>query len=222
MNVLVISAHPDDETLGCGGTLLKHGARGDKLYWIIATSPYPPKWSSEVIASKSVEIDRVAAAYPVENCFRLGFPAGGLDTVPFINLMDGVRTIAERVRPAIVYVVHGGDVHGDHRILFQAVTSVFKPFHLSRFGTRRMLCYETMSSTEAAPSNGPMPFIPNVFCEITSFVDRKLEILRLFETEMQADLLPRGVSAVRAHARIRGATIGAEYAEAFHLVLEAV
>jgi LmbE family N-acetylglucosaminyl deacetylase len=222
LNILVIAAHPDDETLGCGGTLLKHIAAGDKVSWIIATGPYRPKWSSEIIAEKSAEIEQVAAAYPMEDCFRLGFPAAGLETVPFPEIMQEIVSIAESVQPEMVYVVHGGDVHGDHRTLFSAAASVFKPFYLSRYGTKRFLCFETLSSTDSSPSNAAMPFVPNVFSLITPYLERKLEILSLYRSEIQPDPLPRGLSAVRAQARLRGATIGVEYAEALCSVWDVI
>ena len=220
MRVLAISAHPDDETLGCGGTLLKHRARGDSLYWLIATQAHEPKWSREVIECKAAEVERISKAYDVEECFKLGFPTVRVDTVPQSDLIERIREVISRVKPEIVYLIHPGDVHTDHFVIFTATMSVLKAFHMARFGVSRVLCFETLSSTEAGPSELNRTFMANVFSDITPFIERKIEMMGLYQSEAQADPLPRGPSAIRALARYRGATISVEYAEAFMLIRE--
>lgn len=220
MNILVISVHPDDETLGCGGTLLKHRAQGDTLYWLIATETHQPQWPEETIKRKASEVRQVAEAYRVEQHFKLGFPTVRLDTIPQADLIVRIRGVIAEVRPEIVYLVHDGDVHTDHQTIFTATMSVLKPFHMGTLGVRRVLCYETLSSTEAAPPQPTRTFMPNVFSDITPYLERKIEIMALYQTEAQLDPLPRGPSAIRALARYRGATIGVENAEAFMLIRE--
>jgi LmbE family N-acetylglucosaminyl deacetylase len=220
MNILVISVHPDDETLGCGGTLLKHKASGDSLFWLIVTQTFEPQWSSEIIERKDVEIQRVAQAYEMQGCFKLGFPAVQLDTVPQVEVMERVRKVLTEVTPEVVYVVHSGDVHTDHQAVFCATMSVLKPFYMARYCAKRVLSYEALSSTEAAPPHLGGPFIPNVFNDITPFIDRKIEIMGLYGTEAQPYPLPRSGESIRALARYRGATVGMEYVEAFMLIRE--
>ena len=220
MRVLAISVHPDDETLGCGGTLLKHRAQGDALFWLIATRAIDPQWSPETVKRKAAEIESVAEAYGMDRHIQLDFPAARLDTIPQTDLISAIRDTISEVRPEIVYIVHGGDVHTDHQAVFAAAISVLKPFHMSRFGVRRVLCYEVLSSTESAPPQRESVFVPNVFNDITLYVRRKIEIMALYETEVQDDPLPRGPSAIEALARYRGATVGIDYAEAFMLIRE--
>jgi LmbE family N-acetylglucosaminyl deacetylase len=222
MNVLVISAHPDDETLGCGGTLLKHIERGDRISWVVVTEAFQPDWSEEVIRRMTRQVESVARAYPVEKTFKLGFHTTRLDSLPIGQIIEAIRSVAEVVRPNIVYVVNGGDVHSDHRIVFAATMSVFKPLYMQRLGVNRILSYETISSTDAGVSQLCAPFLPTVFSQITGFMDRKIEIMQLYETEIQPDPLPRGPSALRSFARFRGATVGVEYAEAFMLLRELI
>ena len=222
MNILVISAHPDDETLGCGGTLLRHVAMGDSLYWLIATVAREPKWSETVIAAKVKEVDSVAAAYGMRKVHKLGFPATELDFVPRDELIKGIHDVVCEVRPELIYMIHGGDVHDDHRIVFEAVMSVIKPWRMRELGVRKALSYETLSSTEAAPADIKNVFIPNVFNDISAYIERKLEVMSLYKTEFQSDPLPRSFSAIRALAGYRGATIGVEYAESFALIRELI
>ena len=222
MRVLAVSAHPDDETLGCSGTLLKHGANGDEIFWLIATQAHEPQWSAECIKRKAVEVDKVAEAYGIKRCFKLGLPTVRLDTIPQSDLIEKIREVISEAKPEVVYLVHCGDVHSDHQAVFAATMAVLKPFYMARYGVRRVLSYETLSSTEAAPPHPNAVFIPNVFSDVTPHIERKLEIMALYETEIQPDPMPRSPSAIRALARYRGATIGTEYAEAFMLVRETI
>jgi N-acetylglucosamine malate deacetylase 1 len=222
MNVLVIAAHPDDETLGCGGTLLKHLSAGDEVSWVIVTQAHQPQWPSGTIDLKAAEVERVASAYGFARHERLGFPSARLDVTPRAELIDAIGRVIEQSRPSIVYVVHAGDVHGDHADVFDATLAVLKAFRMSTFGTRRVLAYETLSSTDAAPPTPERTFSPTVFCDMGEFLERKLEIMALYESEAQADPLPRGPAAIRALARLRGSTVGVEYAEGFRLVRELV
>lgn len=220
MNVLVISAHPDDETLGCGGTLLEHSASGDRLFWLILTKAHAPTWSETTIQTAANQVREVAAAYGFEKYFWPGLPTTLLDSLPMNDVIAPIRQAVDEVRPEQVYVVHGGDVHTDHQVVYQATTIVLKSFRMLPLGVHRLLSYECSSSTEAAPATNPIVFTPNVYRDITFHIERKLEILSLYKAEIQPDPLPRGLSAVRALGRYRGATIGKDYAEAFMLIRE--
>ena len=222
MRVLAVSAHPDDETLGCGGTLLKHRSAHDEMYWLIATQVFEPRWSSAVIATKAEEVTRVAEAYGMKEVFPLRRCTARLDTAPRAELIEAVANVIAQTRPEIVYVVHGGDVHTDHQVVFASTMAVLKPSYMARAGVRRILAFEVLSSTEAAPATADQHFVPTVFSDITSVLEHKLAIMALYESEAHADPFPRGPSAIRALARLRGATIGVENAEAFMLVRELV
>jgi LmbE family N-acetylglucosaminyl deacetylase len=158
----------------------------------------------------------------MEQLFKLSFPSVMLDTIPQSDLIHHIREAIQKVEPEVVYLVHQGDVHSDHQAVFKAVLSVLKPFYMVRLGVRRILCYESLSSTEAGPPQSDRAFVPSVFNDITNHIDRKIEIMQTYESESQKDPMPRGPSAIRALARFRGATIGVEYAEAFMLVREII
>lgn len=222
MSELVVSVHPDDETLGCGGTILRRVAEGGSVSWAIVTRAHSPAWTEDVIETKSREIDAVAEAYGMTSVHRLGFPSTLLDTVPRGELMQALRAVVDEVRPEVVYVTHPGDAHAEHTIAFEAVTAVLRAFRMAETGLRRVLAYETLSSTDAAPALPARAFLPQVFVDVTPYLEQKLEIMALYASEAQADPLPRGPSAIRALARARGASVGVEYAEAFALARELV
>jgi N-acetylglucosamine malate deacetylase 1 len=220
MRILAIAPHPDDETLGCGATLLKHKAQGDTLFWLIVTRGHEPQWPAELIARKDAEIKKVCDAFGFEQVFPLGFPTIKLDTIPLDEIIVALRNAIDAAKPECVYLNHSGDVHSDHRVVFEATMSVLKPFYSSRTGVRRVLSYETPSSTEAMPAGVGNSFAPNVFNDVTPHLARKLEIMSMYETEQQPFPLPRSSESLQALARYRGSTIGAEFAEAFMLVRE--
>lgn len=221
MKVLAIAPHPDDETLGCGGTLLRHRAQGDELHWIVVTQAHAPQWPEKLIAAKAKEVERVAEAYGMATVRRLGLPTTRLDVTPQAELIGKLREGIEAVRPDTVYTVHAGDVHTDHHAAFSATLSVLKTFNMRTHGVRRVLSCETLSSTEAAPQDPMRAFVPNIYRDISPYLERKLEIMAMYGSEAQAEPMPRSPSAIRALARYRGASMGVEYAEAFMLVREA-
>ncbi|MGB1287569.1 MAG: PIG-L deacetylase family protein [Aggregatilineales bacterium] len=220
MRVLIISVHPDDETLGCGGTILKHKARGDDLHWLIATEGFEPDWSADVLAKKAREVEQVAEAYGIKQFYKAGFHTTRLDNLPQSTLIDGIRTVIATVKPEVIYLVHAGDVHTDHLAIFTATLSVVKSFYMQHWGVRRILSYETLSSTEAAPPQHYRAFVPNVYNDITPYLEQKQNIMKLYSSEAQSALAPRGNSAIEALARFRGASIDVKYAEAFMLIRE--
>ncbi len=220
MNILVISVHPDDETLGCGGTLLRCLAEGHRTHWAIVTQAHPPQWSQEVIDRKAAEVEAVAKAYSMQSVHKLGLPTTRLDTLPLADVIGGLRNVIEQVRPEVVYLPHHGDVHTNHHVVFQGTFSVLKAFYMRALGVQRVLTYETLSSTEAAAPLGFRAFVPNVYLDITPHIENKIETMGLYASECQPDPLPRGAASIRALARFRGATVGVEYAEAFMLVRE--
>ena len=219
--VLVIAAHSDDETLGCGGTILRHVAVGDEVHWVICTRTFFPAWPADVIERKNAEIMQVWDAYKCVAPHRLTFPTGTLERQSLDNMIEELRDVIEAVRPAVVYAVSDQDVHTDHAVIWRALSVVLKPMHMgAKYGVQKILAYETPSSTDQAPPSASRAFFPQVYHDITGHLERKLEILALYASEAQPEPMPRSPSAVRAWARIRGATVGVEYAEAFTLVRE--
>ncbi len=220
MRILVISAHPDDETLGCGGTLLKHRASGDDVHWLIASARTQPRWSAEAIALSEQQVHSVAKAYGVSSLTQLDHPDSQLDQLPLVVLIDDIDAALASTRPEVVYVVHGGDVHSDHVVVHTATMSALKAFRMSMLGVRRVLAFETLSSTDAAVQAPGHVFAPTVYSDITGFLEPKCDVMRHYASELQDGWLPRTASALTALARVRGAAVGVEHAEAFVLLRE--
>lgn len=217
--ILAISTHPDDETLGMGGTLLKRRSQGDHLYWMIVTSAKEPLWSKEIIQKKDEEIRLVTQAYGFEKTFRLGFPATKLDGSYRNEIIASMRSVMEEVRPDIVFMMFGKDIHTDHRVAFDCTIVVMKPF-VHKLSVRKIYCYETLSSTEMAPPLPENAYIPNAYCDISDYLEEKIRIMGLYKSEKQKFPMPRCTESIRALARFRGGIIGVPYAESFLVLRE--
>ena len=215
--VIVISAHPDDETLGVGGTLIKHQKEGDEVYWLIITNISENLgFSKERVDSRQKEISMVSREFGFKKMFKLDFPTMGLTDRELNAMIPLISEIFIDVKPEIVYVMNRSDAHSDHCIVFNAVMACTKSFRYPFI--KRVLMYECISETEFAPALAEKVFIPNYFVDISSFIDKKLDIMKIYDSEMAQHPFPRSFKNIKSLAIFRGATAGVEYAEAFQLL----
>lgn len=218
-NILAIAVHPDDETLGCGGTLLKHKSKGDKVFWLILTKANQKITTiTDIVEKQAKYIKEVAEVYNFDGWKQLPFLTTELDQYPLGEIISSISNYINEVKPTTIYFHHHADVHTDHKIAFDAIQSCTKNFRFPFI--ERILLFETLSETEFAPAIRNNAFVPNVFNDITPNMEKKLEIIELFTTEQMEEPYPRALSTIRALARYRGSRIGVEYAEAFNLIFE--
>ena len=221
MKVLIISPHPDDETLGCGGTILRHKDIGDKVYWLIITNiDVKNGWNKDIVIKRQKEIKTVAKMYSFEKTFKLDYPAAKLDIILIQEIIQTISKVMFEVMPEIVYLPNRSDVHTDHQSTFKAAYSCTKNFRYPFI--KKILMYESLSETEFAPTLSESIFIPNVFVDITKYFEKKLEIFKIYESEVMKEPLPRSLEVIEALAKYRGSQISEKYAEAFVLLKETI
>lgn len=214
--IAVISAHPDDEVLGAGGTLIKHRENGDKIIWIIATEINERiGFSSERVERRRLEIEEVSNKLKADT-YLLGFDTMSLTGLDLPRIINKVSKIFQDEKPEIIYCLNRSDAHSDHRILFDAVMSCTKSFRYPFI--RKVLLYECISETEFAPQLHENLFIPNYFVNISSHLEEKLELMQIYSSEVEEPPFPRSLENIEALARFRGSTINQNYAEAFQVV----
>lgn len=219
MKVLVISVHPDDETLGCGGTILKHSKNHDEVYWLIITkTDNILGFSDKFIDDRKKQIEEVGKSYKFKDIFELDFLTTKLHNVDFSELLEKISLIINKLEPEIIYMNNRSDIHTDHQIAAKAVMSCTKSFRYPFI--KKILMYECISETEMSPCLPESVFLPNVYSDITEFIDKKLEIMTIYSSEIQEEPLPRSLSNIKSLARYRGASCGSNYAEAFMLLRE--
>jgi len=216
-NIIVISAHPDDEVIGAGGTLLKHAAKGDKVYWLIVTNVFEEHgFTKERIKSRQEEIEQVAAEMGFTETFKLDYPTMQLHSGSLIDMVPKISAIFQQVKPEVIYVMNRSDAHSDHRIVFDAVVACTKSFRYPFI--KQVLMYECISETEFAPALPEKVFIPNYFVDISAYMNKKLEIMKIYASELGVHPFPRSIDNMNALAHYRGASVGVAYAEAFQLI----
>jgi len=217
--VIVVSPHPDDETLGCGGTIIKYKAHGDKVYWLIMTNILTKEgYSAREVRTRQKEIDAVAHAYGFDYIFKLDFPTTKLDTIPKRQLIKAVGSVIEKVKPKIVYLPNRNDVHSDHRITFDVVSPSIKSFRCPF--VKKVMMYEVVSETEFTPPLRNSVFVPNSFSDISKYFDKKISIMKMYKSEVGKHPFPRSLKNIKAIATFRGATAGCKYAEGFMVLKE--
>ncbi|GAB3414955.1 PIG-L family deacetylase [Massilia agilis] len=217
--VLCIAPHPDDETLGCGATLLRHVQGGDTVHWLIMTGISQAQgFSAQRVESRRREIEQVAAAYGFAQVHLAGFPTTRLDEVAKGDLVGAVARVVGSVQPHTLYIPYRNDVHSDHGAVFDAAVSCTKSFRYP--SVKQVYCYETLSETEFGLRPDDPGFRPNLFCDVTATLDKKLEIMRMFDGEMGQFPFPRSAECIRAQAMLRGSQAGVMAAEAFMILKE--
>lgn len=217
--VLVIAPHPDDETLGCGGAILRHIAHGDRVHWMIASDMRVEYgYAATAVNQRQSVIEQVAAAYGFSGVHRLGFAPAKLDLLPKGELVQAVGSAIKTIAPTVVYLPFRGDVHSDHAVVFDAAVSCAKWFRYPSI--QRVLCYETLSETDFGMNPEAIKFSPNVFVDISAYINDKIRIAQMYGDEMNEYPFPRSEEALRALAQVRGVACGCHAAESFMLLRE--
>ena len=226
-NILVVAAHPDDEVLGCGGTIAKHINQGDEVHVLILAEGITSRDTKRDRSNSKEELSELGiAAHKAHKIMGtsslklLDYADNRMDSV---DLLDIVKTVEEEVKekkPKIVYTHHHGDLNIDHQITHQAVLTACRPYPDQ--SVKKIYCFEVPSSTEWQSPSVDTVFIPNTFVDISVTLSLKLDALRAYESEMRPWPHVRSIKAVENLVCWHGASMGMEAAEAFVLVRELI
>lgn len=219
--ILIVAPHADDETLGCGGTILRFVEQGYQVHWLLITGMSKDAGFIDAqIEKRKVEIDNVANEYQFSGVHQLNFPPAQLETLPKGELIGAVCNVIGLVKPEQVFTVYRNDAHSDHEIVFDVVASATKTFRYPF--VKKIYAYETLSETDFGLKPEDGGFRPNVFIDIEQYLDKKLDILEMFESEVGDFPFPRSRKALDALASVRGVQAGTKAAEAFMLLKEVI
>jgi LmbE family N-acetylglucosaminyl deacetylase len=213
--VLIVVPHPDDEVLGCGGTIARHASHGDRIEQVIMTKVSRPYWSEEEIKEDTLKAGGVLG---ITKTHFWDMPAVRLDTVPQKELNDSLITLIEELKPDIVYIPHIGDINKDHRLIAEAVMVAVRP--KPGCSIKKVLAYETLSETEWSAPVASNAFIPTAYVDITDTLETKLKAMNVYEKELREFPHPRSLEAISNLAALRGSHVGVKAAEAFMLIRE--
>jgi LmbE family N-acetylglucosaminyl deacetylase len=209
--IMVIAAHPDDELLGCGGTIALHAQSGDHVTTVIACEGASLHYGRES-AEQLAHIKSAARTLGVADTRLLGFPDQKLDTLTLTEIITPLERVVRDVRPEIVYCQHGGDINRDHELLFKALLVATRP---TERHIRSVYAFDTASSTEWG---FPRTFRPDTWVDISSTLQTKLDAMNCYEREVRDYPHPRSLRALEYRARAWGNQCCVEAAEVFMTV----
>ena len=215
-SVLVVSAHPDDEALGCAGVIAKHLEYNDKVHLLFMTDGVGSRKLRENDAhDRLISAKKAAEIMQVSSFTNLSFPDNQMDSVSLLDIVKEIEIKIEEIHPEVIYTHHLGDLNVDHQVTHKAVMTACRP--QPGFVIKEIYAFEILSSTEwQTPSL--IPFTPNVYIDITKHIDIKKQTLEAYNNEMRQPPHSRSIDNVLRLNALRGNSVGCNYAEAFMLL----
>ena len=214
--ILAIVAHPDDEIIGCGGTLLKHIDNNDEVYVIYAADGE----SSRSINLKNIllrkkQAELVKNKSKIKEIFFLNYPDNQMDTCSILDISKSINKIINKVKPDIIYTHHYNDLNIDHRLTFEATMVACRP--ISEKKIKEIYSFEILSSSEWFGRKN-LAFNPNVYVDISKFIKKKIELMKLYKHEIRKFPHPRSLLSMKLKSKVRGSEVHSFYSEAFELI----
>ena len=225
--MLVIAAHPDDEVLGCGGTIAKYAQKGEEIYVEILgegiTSRYEECKKGELkrelqnLRKNALEASKVLG---VKRVSFHKFPDNRFDSVDRLKIIKVIEESIKKIKPDIVFTHHRGDLNIDHRRTFDAVMVATRPTGKNSVSVKKILSFEVPSSTEWQVPASEYYFMPNVFVDVDGTLEKKLEAMKAYQSEIREYPHPRSLEGIKILAKMRGLAVGKNVCEAFELSRE--
>ena len=213
-SILVVAAHPDDEALGCGGTIARHAISGSRVHVVFVADGVTSRLNvgGEELTRRQQATKQAHDILGICSTTFLGMPDNRLDSLSLLDIVQPLEAIVAQLMPEIVYTHHYGDLNVDHRVTHQAVMTACRPLPGST--VREILTFEVMSSTEWG-SVGLAPFLPNLFMDIGAQLEVKMRALEAYGLEMRASPHSRSLAHIQSLAQHHGNCLGVDAAEAF-------
>ena len=231
MKILIIVAHPDDEILGMGGTILNHTKKGDDVTIVYLTTGITSRRSSDYNNSPSYKLSKnesikikkqilelqndaknSSKILGVKKTIFFDYPDNELDTVPLLKIIKTIEEIVSSIMPDRIYTSHFADLNVDHRIVFEAILTACRPTGLP---VKEIICFEILSSTEWTFS---YDFKPNYFINIEKELASKIKAMKIYKNEIRKFPHPRSIENIKISAKRWGTVCGFNAAEAFQII----
>lgn len=218
MKSLVISPHPDDEVLGAGGTLFKRKKtdKSNQIFWVIVTK-LKKDLGDKLLKTRAKEIARVSKLFGFKKVFQLDFNTTELDSSSKKKLITNFSYIFNQVKPSELFVPHFSDVHSDHKIVSEVISTCTKNFRFPFI--KKILAYEVISETDYNLDRKKI-FFPNYYEDISKYLSKKKQAMKIYKSEIKKFPFPRSLVTIDALAKFRGSQIGKSAAESFEILRE--
>jgi len=222
MKILLIAAHPDDEVLGCGGTIAKLSSNNDIYTLILGEGITSRNISEEEKKKKLKELKKQSAEanklLGVKRVFFENFPDNKFDTIPLLDIIKSIEKVIQKIKPVEIFTHHYGDLNIDHQLTHRAVLTAVRPDGSPI--VKKILSFEVLSSTEWNYQNQNNIFTPNIYIDISETLNKKLEAMKVYTSEIRDYPHPRSLEGIKILAQKRGLEAGLKFAEAFMLIRE--
>ena len=216
MKTLVIAPHADDEILGAGGTLFKRNSKKtNSIYWLLITMPSEPEYEKKFILKREKQIKKIIKFVKFKGFYNLELKPTELDKIPKKKLIKKITEVINTVKPDEIFVPHLGDVHSDHKIISDIISTCTKNFRFSFI--KSILAYEVLSETNFN-LNKKNYFNPNYYEDISKFLDKKIKAMKIYKSEIKKFPFPRSQETIKSLAKVRGSEISTKAAEAFEIL----
>lgn len=219
-NLLIVAAHPDDEILGCGGTVARLARENHKAFSLILGEGPTARDNTRDKGRNKLDLAALRKqAYAanktigVSDVFLYEFADNRFDSVPLLDITKTIEKVIKKVKPVLIFTHNKDDLNIDHRITYQAVLTATRP--LPGQSVRKIYSFEVLSSTEWSY---PLNFAPDTFFDISKTIDAKVKAMKQYKSELCKFPHPRSAKGIKLNAKTWGMKIGMEYAEAFKCV----
>ncbi len=222
--ILVIAAHPDDEILGCGGTMAKFVDQGKEVSVLILGEGITSRSTGDqstnrnrtkLLRNSCIEANQILG---VTNLIFENLPDNRLDTLPLLDIVKKIEETISKIKPHIVFTHHSSDLNIDHSITHRATLTACRP--TGDISIEELYAYEVPSSTEWSFNQFHPNFQPNFFNDISGTLDKKIEAMKMYRSELRKFPHPRSVEILRATAMKWGSMAGLKAVEAFQLIFK--
>jgi len=218
--ILIIAAHPDDEVLGCFGTVAKMVKEGDEAYTLILGEGKTSRDEQRSIENKKAElnilnqeIEKANSVINIKKTFIENFPDNRFDSVDLLDIVKAILKVKEEIKPDIIFTHYENDLNIDHQITYQAVVTATRP--MEDESVKEIYSFEVLSSTEW---NYPLSFSPDLFFDISETIKLKKEAMKQYDSELCQFPHPRSIEGIELNAKYHGMRVGKAYVEAFKTV----
>ena len=218
--ILIIAAHPDDEVLGCFGTVAKMVKEGDEAYTLILGEGKTSRDEQRSIENKKAElnilnqeIEKANSVINIKKTFIENFPDNRFDSVDLLDIVKAILKVKEEIKPDIIFTHYENDLNIDHQITYQAVVTATRP--MEDESVKEIYSFEVLSSTEW---NYPLSFSPDLFFDISETIELKKEAMKQYDSELCQFPHPRSIEGIELNAKYHGMRVGKAYVEAFKTV----
>ena len=217
-NILVVASHPDDEVLGCGGTLYnlkKRGAKISALFLSDGESSRKHSKMNKLIMDRKKQAVQAGKILGIKKMIFGNFPDNSMDTIPILKIIQFIEKQIKIIKPDVIFTHFESDLNVDHQITSKATITACRPTRNQT--VKSILFFEILSSSEWNISIKNKSFKPNYFVDIKKSIRFKLKALRHYKREMRKWPHPRSIEGVKLLSKTRGSTVGLSHAEAFIL-----